>query len=74
MTAEIINFMDYKKKQGPDIATAKILAKKIVDAYRNHGEDAYYRAIVSATKGDQEAWDFLRPFVEEVARRAKVDL
>ena len=68
MTAEIINFADYKKKLDPDEANSRALAKKIVDAYRKHGEQAYFRAILSATGGDAAAWEYLKPFVEEATK------
>jgi len=68
MTDKVINFSDYKKRLDPDIQHAKILAKKIVDAYRKHGENAYFRAILSATGGNNETWEFLRPYVEEAAK------
>jgi len=68
MTAEIINFQEYRQKRlGPDEENARRLAKKIVDAYKKHGDAAYFRAVLSATKGDNEIWKFLRPYVEEEA-------
>lgn len=41
------------------------LAKKIVDAYKRFGEEAYYNAFLSASRGDKELTDILTKFVEE---------
>ncbi len=65
-TAQILDFNQEKirRAQLKDQELLRTLAKKVVDTYYRHGEDAYCTALLSITRGDKEFTDVLLPFIE----------
>jgi hypothetical protein len=46
------------------------LAKKVVSAYKLHGDEAYYHALMSITGADMGFHKLFMPFVEKEMERA----
>ena len=65
LSAQIIDFAAAKKKAlDSGSLEYRAVAKKIVAAYHEHGEDAYFNALLSVTQGDSKLMAELKPYLE----------
>lgn len=67
---KILDFNEAKKRKSllENEENFRQLAKKVVAAYHEHGEQAYYHAFISATRGDKEFGDILAKYIEEIVK------
>lgn len=68
-SSKVVNFSDFQKRK--DEQQLRRLAKTIVAAFHEHGEEGYHNAILSVTQGDSEFFEALRPYIEEEAKKNK---
>jgi hypothetical protein len=66
-TAVIIDFTQerIKRRMMENEQHFRELAKRVVEAYKLHGDEGYHNAFFTACRGDREMADMLGKFVKE---------
>lgn len=64
--SNVVDFLEWKRDRGLDTGdpAAIRLASRLADVFVDHGEEAYYNALIQASNYDKEQMQAIIPYVK----------